>query len=260
MGGDAVLRKTLSQTELRAPRQQVSTQLTGCPAYSFGKPKHRKGCFKIPVLDSRSPEYVPGITFAPGPGNYDIHETLCRHDTKYGHPQQKKAPAYMWSAKTEPRDILNTQFASRSDPATTMNRYTDLTHCRSDSCLDVPGPGTYDIIHTEGLRHRITGKHQMDMPSYTMRKPCKMFAPGENPRHPPGPAPTEYDTRFKQTITGNRQPAYIIGKAKRVSEALLPAAATDEDMGPGKYEHPIALVSTFNAEERRHRRSIALKY
>lgn len=109
-----------------------------------------------------------------------------------------------------------------------------------------------------GLRHKTPGKNQVDMPSYSLRQRCKPIE--NNPRRPPGPGPYEYDTRHKQTVLNNRQPAYIVPKMKRVAEALLPSSGTDEHVGPGKYEHAIALVSLFPHEEERHHRSIALKF
>jgi len=256
-----VLRRASSTGSIQIPgkRQQLTSQLVGAPAYSFGKPRHRKGTFKIPVLDSRSPEYIPGATCAPGAGTYDIHDTLCRHDTKYGHPQCRKAPAFMWSEKTEVRDAVHSQPAHGSHPATTTNRFTDLTHVRSDSYLDGPGPGTYDIIHTEGLRHGMPGKAQSDMPAYTMR--LKLAKIENNPRKPPGPGPFEYETRHKHKVLNNRQPAWIVPKMKRVSEALLPSkTGTSEDIAPGKYDHPIGLHSKYPQEEARHHRSLALKF
>lgn len=235
---------------------QLTSQLVGSPAYSFGKPRHRKGTFKIPVLDSRSPEYIPGVTVAPGAGQYNIHDTLSRHDTKYGHPQRYKAPSFAWSNRSEVRDVIYPQPAHGSDPATTRNRYTDLAHVRSDSFLDVPGPGTYDIIHTEGLRHGIPGKHQTDMPAYTMRL---KLAKIEHPERV-GPSPHEYETRHKHKVLNHRQPAYIIPKTKRVSEALLPSkTGTSEEIGPAKYEHQVSLHSKFPVEEHRHLRTQALK-
>lgn len=238
----------------------ITSQLVGAPAYSFGKPKHRKGCFKIPVLDARSPEYMPGVTDAPGVGAYNIHDTLCRHDKKYGHPGCHRAPAFSWSSRTEPRDVTNPQpaYSSGNFSAMTLNRMTDLSHVRSDSYLDVPGPGAYLGQNPPGLRHAMPGKHQLDAPSYTMRKPCKPLE--NNPRFPPGPGPDAYDTRHKQKVCMNRQPAFILPKQKRVSEALLPKTGTDADIGPGRYEHATALYSKFSQEEARHHRDIALKF
>jgi len=243
---------TINVAPARGPRPQVSSTLVGSAAYSFGKPRHRKGTFKIPVLDARSPEYVPGRTDAPGAGAYNIHGTIARHDTKYGHPQCKKAPGFMWSRKTEPRDVIHPQSATGSDPATVHQRYTHLSHCRSDSFLDVPGPGSYDIIHTEGLRHNISGKTQGNAPSYTLRRRCDPIE--NNPRKPPGPGPFEYETRHRQVVLNNRQPTHIIPKMKRVSEALLPLGGTPDDIAPGKYDHPIALMSKYPGEEVRHRK------
>lgn len=252
------LRKAASTGSIHGTKAQLTSQLVGAPAYSFGKPRHRKGTFKIPVLDSRSPEYIPGATCAPGAGKYDIHDTISRHDTKYGHPQCRKAPAFMWSNRSEPRDVINSQPAHQSLEATTRNRFTDLAHVRSDSYLDVPGPGSYDIIHTEGMRHSMPGKAQSDMPSYTMR--LKLAKIDNNPRYPPGPGPFEYETRHKAKVMNHRQPAWIVPKMKRVSEALLPMTGTSDEVGPAKYDHSIALHSKFPQEEARHHRSLALKF
>jgi len=257
--GPCRLRASSSAGSLHSTSTQLTSQLVGCPAYSFGKPRHRKGTFKIPVLDSRSPEYVPGITCTPGVGHYQTQDTVSRHDTKYGHPQVKRPPAFMFSNRSEPRDVVNSQPAHGSDQATTKNRFTDLTHCRSDSHLDVPGPGTYDIIHTEGLRHGLPGKAQSDMPAYTMR--LKLAKIDDNPRKPPGPGPFEYETRHKHKVVNHRQPAWIVPKQKRVSEALLPAKmGTSEEVGPAKYASTIGLHSKFPQEEARHTRSLALKF
>lgn len=247
----STLRKSASLSSIRGPKVQVPTGLVGSAAYSFGKPRHRKGCFKIPTLDPRQPEFIPGYTDAPGAGAYEVHDTVCRHDTKYGHPQCRKAPGYMWSSRTEPRDIIYSQAAHRSDPATTRNRFTSLSHVRSDSFLDVPGPGTYNVVHEEGLRHRISGKNQSDMPSYTMRSACKKDVNLQ--RHPVGPGPFEYDIRHKQKVSNHRQPTWIIPKHKRVSEALLPFGGTPSEVGPGKYDHAIALHSKFPHEEPDHK-------
>jgi hypothetical protein len=247
-----VLRHTASTGSLRGPKRQVTSNLVSSAAYSFGKPKHRKGKFQIPVLDNRSPEYIPGYTGTPGAGAYETHDTLARHDTKYGHPQCRKAPAYGWSLRTDPRDVINPQPAHGSDPATTRNRFTSLSHVRSDSFLDVPGPGSYLGLN-DGMRHKIPGKTQMDMPSYTMRPKCAKVE--NNPRFPPGPGPFEYDTRHKHCVSNNRQPTLIIPKAKRVSEALLPFGGSPEEVGPGSYEHSTALLSKFGMEAYEHRRN-----
>lgn len=238
--------------------RQLTSQLVGSPAYSFGVPRHRKGTFKIPVLDSRSPEYIPGYTGTPGVGEYNIHSSLSRHDTKYGHPQCKKQPGYMFSSRTEPRDVVNSQPAHGSFEATTQKRFTNLAHVRSDSYLDVPGPGAYDVIHSEGLRHSMPGKGQTDMPAYTMR--LKLAAIDNNPRKPPGPGPFEYETTHKHKVLNNRQPAWVVPKMKRVSEALMPLTGTTDEIGPAKYEHQTTLHSKFYKEEARHVRELALKF
>lgn len=250
MSSVMVMRKSSSAGSLRGPKQQLPSQLVGSHAYSFGKPRHRRGTFKIPVLDSRSPEYIPGHTPGPGPGGYSIHDTVARHDTKYGHPQFSKASGYMWGARTEPRDVIHPQPAHGSDCATKKNRFT-MRPVLSDSFLDGPGPGAYDVIHTEGLAHKMPGKTQMDMPAYTMRKKCAKLE--NNPRFPPGPGPFEYDTRHKHNVSNNRQPTHIIPKSKRVAEALLPVTGTEEEVGTGKYEHAPGLYSKFPHEASEHR-------
>jgi len=225
------------------PRDQVSSNVRGSSAFSFGRPKHRKGSFKIPVLDNRSPEYIPpGFAGTPGPGDYDIHDTVSRHDTKYGHPGVSRTGGSIFRSLTEPRDCINSQPSHSSCPATIRPRLTRNSHVRSDSCLDVPGPGAYLGLN-EGLRHGIPGKMQMDMPSYTMRPKC---APIENnPRRPPGPGPFEYDTRHKQLVLNNRQPTWVVPKTKRVSEALLPNLSTGPGIGPGTYKHAVSLHTKF---------------
>lgn len=224
------------------PRDQVASQLHGSAAYSFGRQRHRKGSFKIPVIDNRSPDFIPGFNGNPGPGDYDVHDTLSRHDTKYGHPGVSRAGGSAWGNLTEPRDCINSQPAHGCFPATIKRRLTRHLHVRSDSCLETPGPGAYLGLN-EGLRHGIPGKMQMDMPSYTMRPKC---APIENnPRRPPGPGPHEYETRHKHLATNNRQPTYVVPKTKRVSEALLPNLSTAPEIGPGSYKHAVSLHTKF---------------
>jgi|Transcript_12423 hypothetical protein len=223
-------------------RDQVASNLHGSAAYSFGRPKHRKGSFKIPVIDNRSPDYIPGFTGTPGPGDYDIHGTVSRHDTKYGHPGISRTGGSTFGNLSEPRDCINSQPAHGSFPATIRRRLTRNSNVRSDSCLDTPGPGAYLGLN-EGLRHGMPGKMQMDMPSYSMRLKC---APIENnPRRPPGPGPHEYDTRHKQIVANNRQPTWVVPKTKRVSQALLPNMGTAEHVGPGTYEHPTSFHTKF---------------
>jgi len=63
----------------RPPRQEASSPqlrpstLHGSASFSFGKPRHRKGRFGLPVLEARDIEYVKptGGVVVPGPGHYD---------------------------------------------------------------------------------------------------------------------------------------------------------------------------------------------
>jgi len=91
----------------------------------------------------------------------------------------------------------------------------------------------------------------MDMPSYTMRPKCAKVE--NNPRHPPGPGPFEYETRHMQTLRNNRQPTWIVPKAKRVSEALPPVGESPDEVGPGKYENTNWLVCKYPNEAYEHR-------
>eukprot|EP00929_Paragymnodinium_shiwhaense_P050281 TRINITY_DN25323_c0_g1_i1.p1 TRINITY_DN25323_c0_g1~~TRINITY_DN25323_c0_g1_i1.p1 ORF type:complete len:646 (-),score=161.62 TRINITY_DN25323_c0_g1_i1:117-2054(-) len=66
------------------------------------------------------------------------------------HPEFKKAPGWTWSASKLVHDPMDKQL-------------TDLSHVRSSSALDVPGPGQYIGLHEQD---RIMKR----APAYTMRK------------------------------------------------------------------------------------------
>ncbi|CAE8624075.1 unnamed protein product, partial [Polarella glacialis] len=56
----------------------VSSTMPGSAAFSFGVPRHCKGKMKVPVLESRDPEYchIPGGVPVPGVGQYNLSATV----------------------------------------------------------------------------------------------------------------------------------------------------------------------------------------
>eukprot|EP00747_Dinoflagellata_sp_TGD_P162559 gnl/TRDRNA2_/TRDRNA2_180272_c0_seq1.p1 gnl/TRDRNA2_/TRDRNA2_180272_c0~~gnl/TRDRNA2_/TRDRNA2_180272_c0_seq1.p1 ORF type:complete len:246 (+),score=17.37 gnl/TRDRNA2_/TRDRNA2_180272_c0_seq1:35-739(+) len=213
--------------------EQVHGQFRGAPAYSFGKPRHRKGKFKMPILEPRDPECVPH-TCAPPPGTYEIHSTISRHDTRYGHPTiGRRGVAYSFGAKnSEPRD-------RKVIPPAHGPRYTDLHHVRSDSCLETPGPGAY--------LGQDTGKTQTlpSMPSWTMRKK-DVRKEGDLRFSAEFPGPGSHETRHKQDTLGVRKPSWTVGRELRSDKAISDVTSTPANVGPGRYEHMKCMVTQFS--------------
>lgn len=209
-------------------RPQVSSTLAGSAKFSFGMPKHQKGKFKITVLDPRCPEYKPGVKAVPGAGHYEVCSSLARHDSNRGHPEYRRAPGFCFGTRTEPRDCVNPH------PAPTQKRFTTLSHVRSDSFLDVPGPGAYIGVNESQREH---GLEQLPIrnkqPAYTMRSKC---GASWQPNHE-GPGPFAYDTRTRQTVLGRKQPRYSIGRMERKAIALTCDLGTEDHVGPGRYEY-----------------------
>lgn len=216
------------------PRQQVSSTLAGSAKYSFGAPKHRKGTFKIPVLDPRSAEYIPGVKNVPGAGQYEITSAISRHDKKLGHPEYRRAPGYCFGARTEPRDSVD------NHPAPTRNRTTNFSHVRSDSFLDVPGPGAYLGVNESNRGGLDELPIQNRQPAYTMRLKCERVD-----RSGLGPGPFEYDTRKKHVVLQRNQPEYSVPRMMRKPVALTCDLSTEDHVGPGSYEHANSLVTQF---------------
>lgn len=241
--GSLALTKTLS-----APNQITSSMVVS-PGYSFGpglgKPRHQKGKIGIEVLDPRSAGYIPGITDPPPPGHYEFQPSIGRHDSvkevhhahqelceKTGHPQFHRSPGYMFGGSTEPRD-------------TSEKRHTALSHVRSSSFLDNPGPGAYmgleekDSVLTRGPSFSITSR------PHARRRTSE-------------PGPCEYDTRHKKDVVQVAKPSWTMSKASRdniaIEESCGPGRMqhrytmhmrTPDEIGPGSYAHSTSLVNNF---------------
>merc|ERR1719324_1392970 len=104
--------------------QQVSANQRGAASYSFGKPQHGRGHFKIPGLDKRS-SYL-GIKDTVGVGTYELQPSMGRE----GNIECRKSAKYSFGLSTTVRDP-------------TMRRFVESSMVHATSELDTPGPGRY---------------------------------------------------------------------------------------------------------------------
>jgi hypothetical protein len=68
--------------------KQLPSTMMGSAKFSIGpgykKHRHLKGNYKVPVLDKRDEDYIPGGTIGPGPGHYDIRQIIGQASEEAG--------------------------------------------------------------------------------------------------------------------------------------------------------------------------------
>jgi len=151
------------------------------------------------------------------------------------HPCYKNSPGYTWSYSKDMRDVRE-------------KNKTDLSHVRSSSALDNPGPGEYT-----GLQEKIG--ILKTKPSWTFGKKLpgqKVDQPSpEGPGYSgPGHAWEQLSKELK--VIQNTQPTYSFKKEKarmmacsNEMHSIVDKFSTPPGVGPGKYEHATCMVSQF---------------
>lgn len=210
--------------------QQVSATMRGSASYSFGKPQHGKGHFKIPGVDKRS-TYL-GIKDTVGVGTYDLLPSMGRE----GNLECRKSAKHSFGLSTTVRDP-------------TMRRFVENSMVTSTSDRDTPGPGRY-----LGIGLNLTNARTQ--PSYSMSKQL-----GRGVRYFATVGPDHYYTENKQNIMNARNaPVWKFGTSERDKDgpgvdpgagALFNRVSTTFDVGPGKYDHATCMVSQFQKETKR---------
>lgn len=217
-----------SANSLQAGSQQVLSTMVGAPKFSwgpgYGAQKHRKGKLGVEVVDARHPEYVHGLTDAPGVGAYDLQSCFGRQDRQTGHPECHRPPGYSFS-----RELKH--------PDRRTLRLTDLSHLGHDggSHLDVVGPGRY------GGQVGLAEKRPLltTMPSYTMRQRCDRLT-----RSASEPGPFEYGIAMKTKVLQRVQPEFSVFKGSRGErDEKAQRFGTSDDIGPGSYSHATSFVA-----------------
>jgi len=213
--------------------QQVSSTLRGAAAYSFGKPQHGRGKFKIPIVGKRS-DYL-AIKDTVGVGTYDLQPGMGRE----GNIEHRKAPKHSFGLSTTVRDP-------------TLRRLVDSSMVTATSDLDTPGPGRYLGIGLYQARPMRT------QPSYSMR-----HLMGRGVRYFANVGPDHYHTEHKQNVLNARNPpVWKFGTSERDKDgpgkdpgagALFNRVSTTFDVGPGKYDQTTSMVSQFKKEKKAER-------
>jgi len=162
-----------------------------------------------------------------------------------GHPGFKKSPGYTWAHSREMRDLQE-------------KKKTSLSHVRSSSHLDNPGPGQYlglEPTHSIALR---------TAPGWTMRKRVGGL-PKVDPSAVMGPGYAgdldAWEALAKELKTTQfTKPTWTFGKEAGHKDAGYPTRAlygsnemyaiidkysTPPEVGPGKYEQATSMVSKF---------------
>eukprot|EP00930_Biecheleria_cincta_P075150 TRINITY_DN62325_c0_g1_i1.p1 TRINITY_DN62325_c0_g1~~TRINITY_DN62325_c0_g1_i1.p1 ORF type:complete len:557 (-),score=100.56 TRINITY_DN62325_c0_g1_i1:46-1632(-) len=161
------------------------------------------------------------------------------------HPGFKKSPGYTWAHSREMRDLRE-------------KKKTSLSHVRSSSHHDNPGPGQYLGLEPE---HPIALR---TAPSWTMRKRVGGL-PKVDPSAVTGPGYAgdldAWEALTKELkVTQFEKPTWTFGKEAGHKDAGYPSRAlygsnemyaiidkysTPPEVGPGKYEHASCMVSQF---------------
>ncbi|CAE7636368.1 rpc2 [Symbiodinium pilosum] len=146
------------------------------------------------------------------------------------HPGLKRSPGYTWCNSKEVRDLQSKHF-------------TDLSHVRSSSHLDGPGPGQY-------LGHEEQSRLLKKSPSYVfgLKKPAaKIVGPSLN-----GPGYTGPDHAWDRVskdlaIISHHQnkPAWRFGKENARKYPLQVELSSPPEVGPGMYESTKGLHTQF---------------
>jgi len=154
-------------------------------------------------------------------------------DNMRGHPQLRKAPGYTFGVSREIRDVRE-------------KRRTGLSHVRSTSALDAPGPGAYC-----GLAEKAPLLEQK--PSYSMGKAL----PAQKVRHASvegpgysGPLHAWDQVQKELAVKQSSNPAWAVSKAHQRCEdcsnerkSLRDLTSTGPEIGPGYYRHATSFVT-----------------
>eukprot|EP00397_Hematodinium_sp_SG-2012_P056982 GEMP01070818.1.p1 GENE.GEMP01070818.1~~GEMP01070818.1.p1 ORF type:complete len:220 (+),score=35.72 GEMP01070818.1:109-768(+) len=199
-------------------RKQIPSQFTSAAAFSFGKPLHGVGKFRIEPRDIRCAYLQSGDS--PGVGSYNMDKPL---------PHPVTQPKYSFGKSGVVRD-------------TQVRRYTELGHVVGHCNLNNPGPHRYFGGEKNSLLWRqpkySLGDWRPEIKGYWTR---------------PTPGPDVYRIETKQDIlrTGNhrRAPrwkslASRTDNARVKRSSLIVQASTPANMGPGSYRHATGLVAT----------------
>lgn len=151
------------------------------------------------------------------------------------HPCFKNSPGYTWAHSKDMRDVRE-------------KKKTDLSHVRSSSALDNPGPGEYT-----GLDEKIN--IMKTKPSWTFRKKLpaqKVDEPSPEGPGYAGPGHAWEKLSKELQVIQNVQPTWTFKKEKSRNMAcsnemhsIVDKFSTPPAVGPGKYEHSTSMVSQF---------------
>jgi len=146
------------------------------------------------------------------------------------HPGLKRSPGYTWCNSKDRRDLQS-------------KKMTDLSHVRSSSHLDVPGPGQY-------LGHEEQSRLLKQSPSYIfgLKKPAqKIVGPSLNGPGYTGPEHA-WDRLTKDLAIishHDNKPAWRFGKELQRKYPLQVQLSSPPEVGPGMYESTKGLHTQF---------------
>lgn len=161
------------------------------------------------------------------------------------HPGFQRSVGYTWCNSKDRRDLQS-------------RKMTDLSHVRSSSHWDVPGPGQYIGLEEQS-------RPMKKAPAWSLRikhPPPKVDAKAV---FGPGYDPLQVVKDLKWISHHVNKPEYTFPKeharAQKVSNekhSLQDKLSSPEEVGPGKYIHPSSLHTQFPWEAERHRRQRAI--
>lgn len=205
-----------SQFPVGDARRQLPSQFTSVPGYSFGKPHHGVGIFRVPPRNIRSSYLRSEDT--PGVGSYDCDKPP---------PGTIKGPVYTFGISGTVRDSQ-------------VRRYTEKGHVVGHCNLNNPGPARYFGGEKNSL--------QWTQPSYTQG--AKNFYKGGHWDRPT-PGPNAYSVEVHRESVGNQLTRPKWGSLSKRTDnprtkrsCLIEKVSTNPTVGPGTYRHPTSLVSS----------------
>lgn len=179
----------------------------------------------------------PEVIF--NPHTYDQEGRVLEKNMR-GHPEYRKAPGYTFGASRELRDV-------------TSKQRTGLSHVRSTSVLDNPGPGHYQ--HDVGFAATCPVMMKKTASATILSRPSKKEVGSDCPHAGPGysgPLHAQVQRSNELRATQLAKPAWSFGReGQRVDhcsnerKALRDKFSTDRNLGPPNYNHVTSLVSQF---------------
>lgn len=161
------------------------------------------------------------------------------------HPGLQRSVGYTWCNSRDRRDLQS-------------RKMTDLSHVRSSSHLDVPGPGQYIGLEEQS-------RPMKKAPEWSLRikhPPPKVDAKAV---FGPGYDPLQVVKDLKWISHSVNKPEWTFPKeharAHKMSNekhALQDKLSSPPEVGPGKYIHPSSLHTQFPYEAERHRKQRAM--